>query len=108
MNDTQKLKRRNFTPQGKVAVLKRHLVEGTPVSNLCDEGGLAPTVFYRWLKEFFENGHRAFGHDRKAKADANAKDQKIQALELKLQRKNEVMAELLEEHSQLKKELGEL
>ena len=32
---------------------------------------------------------------------------KLQALEQKLQRKNEVLSELLEEHTHLKKELGE-
>jgi len=32
---------------------------------------------------------------------------KIEALEQKLQRKNEVLSELLEEHTRLKKELGE-
>jgi hypothetical protein len=36
------------------------------------------------------------------------KDKKIEYLEAKLQRKNEVMAELMEEHSKLKKDLGEL
>jgi uncharacterized alpha-E superfamily protein len=34
-------------------------------------------------------------------------DKKIQALESKIQLKNEVVAELLQEHVQLKKELGE-
>jgi transposase-like protein len=31
------------------------LAEGEPISDLCDEQGLQPTVFYRWQKEFFEN-----------------------------------------------------
>jgi hypothetical protein len=30
------------------------------ISKLCDEVGLQPTVFYRWQKEFFENGAAAF------------------------------------------------
>jgi hypothetical protein len=29
-------------------------------SNLCDELGLQPTVFYRWQKELFRNGAVAF------------------------------------------------
>ena len=33
---------------------------GVPISDLCDELGLQPTVFYRWQKEFFENGAAAF------------------------------------------------
>jgi len=49
-------KRHNYKPQEKVAILKRHLVEHVPVSNLCDEYQLQPTVFYDWQKQFFENG----------------------------------------------------
>jgi transposase len=99
--------RRHFTPQEKVAILKRHLLEKVPVSNLCDEYGIAPNLFYRWQKELFDNGHAAFDNGRKAKAVEDAKDHKIQQLEAKLQRKNEVLGELMEEHVQLKKELGE-
>jgi hypothetical protein len=35
------------------------------------------------------------------------KDQRIEQLEAKIKNKNDVMAELLEEHIKLKKELGE-
>ena len=52
--------RRRLTPQEKIAALKRHLLEGVPVSTICDELGIAPTLFYRWQKEFFENGAAAF------------------------------------------------
>ena len=99
--------RRHFSGPEKVPALKRHLVEKVPVSDLCDELGIAPTLFYRWQKEFFENGHAAFDNGRKSKAVEDAKDQKIQQLEAKLSRKNEVLAELMEEHTQLKKNLGE-
>ncbi|MBM3993448.1 MAG: transposase [Planctomycetes bacterium] len=51
--------RRQLNPQEKIAALKRHLLEGVPVSTICDELGIAPTVFYRWQKELFENGHTA-------------------------------------------------
>ena len=100
--------RRHFTPQEKIAALKRHLLENVPVSSICDQLGIAPTLFYRWQKELFENGHTLFENGRKAKAVEDAKDQKIQQLEAKLARKNEVMAELMEAHTQLKKDLGEL
>jgi transposase-like protein len=99
--------RRHFSVPDKVAILKRHLVEGTPVSDLCDELGLNPNVFYAWQRQLFENAHRAFENGRKAKGAEDAKDKKIQQLEAKLTRKNEVMAELMEAHTELKKTLGE-
>ncbi|SHH91023.1 transposase, partial [Desulfofustis glycolicus] len=55
-----KRKRKNYSANEKVAIIKRHLVDKVSVSDLCDEYLLNPTVFYRWQKEFFENGAAAF------------------------------------------------
>ena len=55
-----KKQRKHYTAEEKVAILRRHLLEGVAVSALCDELGLQPTVFYRWQKELFENGAAAF------------------------------------------------
>ena len=100
--------RRHFAGTEKVAILKRHLLDKVPVSNLCDEYDLYPNQFYAWLKEFFENGHAAFDNGRKSRAVEDANAQKIEKLEAKLQRKDSVLAELMEEHVLLKKELGEI
>jgi transposase len=100
--------RRHFTPEQKVALLRLHLLEKKPVSDICEEHNLNVTLFYLWQKQFFENGAAAFANTGKRhQALQDAKDSKIAALEDKLQRKNEVLAELMEEHVQLKKELGE-
>ena len=97
-------KRRNYSPQEKVSILKRHLVERVPVSDLCDEHGLHPTVFYRWQKEFFEKGVMAFSDTRDPRSAKLEK--KVNELEDKLSRKHEVLSELMEEHIALKKRLG--
>ncbi len=98
--------RKNYTGDEKVAILKRHLVDQIPVSDLCDEYQLQPTVFYRWQKEFFENGAAAF--EKSTSRKKTAEEKRIAQLEAKLQAKNEVLSELMEEHIQLKKDLGEL
>ena len=100
--------RRQLNPQEKIAALKRHLLEGVPVSTICDDLGIAPTLFYRWQKELFENGHTLFENGRKAKAVEDANQAKIQQLEAKLVRKNEVMAELMEALTAEKKRTGGL
>jgi|ERR1043165_3816364 len=100
--------RRHFSSQEKAAIVKRHLVEGTAVSALCDEFQINPTLFYTWQRQLFENAHLAFENGRKSKTAEDAQQLKIEQLEAKLQRKNEVMAELMEAHTVLKKELGEL
>src|ERR1700677_1748414 len=88
--------RRHFPDHEKVAILKRHLIDKVPVSDLCDELDIYPNQFYDWLKKFFENGHLAFANGRKSKAHEDAQQTKIDQLHAKLTRKNEVMAELME------------
>jgi transposase len=101
--------RRHFTPEQKVAILRAHLLEKVPVSDLCQQHGIAVTNFYNWQKQFFENGQAAFtANDKRRKVDTDAKDRKITELEDKLRRKHEVLSELMEEHVQLKKARGEL
>ena len=101
-----KKKRYNYRPEEKVAILKRHLVDKVPVSDVCDQYNLQPTVFYRWQKEFFENGAAAFNKSKKGGKDPQ--ERRIETLEKKLHTKNEVLSELMEEHVKLKKNLGEL
>ncbi len=50
--------RKKYTAEEKVRILRLHLVEKRPVSDLCDELGLNPNVFYRWQI------HRSLGDTR--------------------------------------------
>jgi transposase len=92
-----KKQRKHYTPEEKVAILRRHLVEVVPISDLCDERGLQPTVFYRWQKEFFENGAAAF--QQRGRTNHQPEQERIA---------DEVLAELMAEHVALKKRVGEL
>jgi transposase-like protein len=97
--------RRTFTGEEKVAILRRHLLDGVAVSDLCDEHGLNPTVFYRWQKAFFENGASAF--ERRSDTRERKLEQENEALRTKLARKDEVIGEIMADHVRLKKSLGE-
>jgi transposase-like protein len=103
-------KRKYLTPEQKVSIVRRLLVEKVPISDLCDEFGVHATQIYTWQRQLFENAAHVFERrpnkaNERRREDAAAK--KITHLEQKLQKKNEVVAELLEEHVQLKKQLGE-
>jgi transposase-like protein len=98
--------RRHFSPEDKIKILRQHLLEKQPVSTICDEHGLSPAQFYGWQKIFFENGAAAFNKAPDKRAVAAA-DQRQAALQEKLARKDEVIAEIMSEFIQLKKELGE-
>ena len=101
-NGSSRRERRHFTAEQKVAIVKRHLVDGVAVSDLCDEHDILPTQFYQWQKQLFEGGAAAF--ERKGKPAAPSPvERKVQNLEAKLANKNEVIAELMEENVRLKK-----
>ncbi len=97
-------KRRNFQAVDKVGIIRQHLLEKRPISDLCDEYDLKPTQFYQWQKMLFENGTTAF--ETKKSADHKQRQQKVSMLEAKLAHKDEVIAEIMEEHIKLKKRNG--
>ncbi len=98
-------KRKNYSPEEKVRLLKEHLVNGIAVSQICEENQLQPTVFYRWQRQFFEQGAAAFKKDQNK--ERARLEKKIASLEEKVAKKNEVLGELMEAHIDLKKNLGE-
>lgn len=98
--------RRHFNPEQKIAILRQHLLEGVPISNLCDQHQINPTLFYRWQKELFENGAAAFAKPPRP-GSVIKEQQTIQQLHNKLARRDEALAELMQEHVALKKSLGE-
>jgi len=55
-----KKQRKHYTPEEKVAILRRHLVEECRSRICVTNGGSSRRLFYRWQKEFFENGAAAF------------------------------------------------
>jgi transposase len=104
-------KRKYLTPEQKVAIVRRHLLENVPVSDLCDEYGMHATQYYAWQKQLFENAAPAFERrtnktNQRRQEDAAA--QKISQLKEKIVVKNEVISELMEANVLAKKANGEL
>jgi transposase-like protein len=102
--------RRSFTADQKAAIVRRHLVDKVPVSNLCDEYGIQPSMFYNWQKVRLDSAARAFetdGRERTRPSRETELEQKIAQLEAKLAKKDGIIAETSEEFLTLKKELGE-
>ena len=112
-----KKERKHYTAKEKVAILRRHLLEKVPISDLCDQNGLQPSQIYRWQTQLFEHGAGVFERKpgRQAHLVESTKDRKIAQLEAvvarkeaKLAQKNEVISELMEENVRAKKANGEL
>jgi transposase-like protein len=108
-----KRKRRNHTSETKAEILRRHMVDKVPVSDLCDEYRIQPSVFYGWQRQLMENLAVALEatSGKRARKEATRElelERKIGALEARLVKKDNVIAEISEEYVALKKELGEL
>lgn len=97
-------KRKTYTPEEKVGIIRRHLLDGVAVSDLCDEHNLNPTVYYRWQKEFFEGGAAAFA--KESNRQVSGLKQRLAEAEEQLSRKNEVLAEVMDEYVRCKKNGG--
>jgi transposase len=102
-----KKQRRTFERDRKATILKKYLVDKVPISDLCDEYGIKPNLIYNWQKILFYNAEAAFEHATGRGKSKSGQEEKVHNLEAKLQQKNEVIAELLQEHVQLKKSVGE-
>lgn len=100
--------RKHYSGAEKMAILREHLIEHVPISEVCARHNLQPTVFYQWQKKLFEDGAAVFENPRSGRARADGAARRIEALQAKLAQKNEVVAELMAEHVALKKSLGEL
>ena len=98
--------RRYHTAEDKMKLLRQHLILKEPVSKICDEAGVAPSLLHRWQEQLFTNG--ALALENKYRPERNKDQEKIAKLESKIRQKDEVLAELMGEHIALKKALGEL
>jgi transposase len=96
-------KRKQYNSQEKMTILRKHLLEGIAVSDVCEEYGIQPSVFYRWQKTLFEQGSQVF---ERGQGGQGKQQRQIEALQQKLSKKDEVLAELMEEYVALKKSSG--
>jgi len=98
--------RRRFTGAEKLAILREHLILKLALSEVCQKHDISPTLFYQWQKKLFEEGASVFESKAENARQQEAEAKKAAAIEAKLQKKDEVLAELMGEHVALKKKLG--
>jgi len=107
--ENSKRKRRQFSTEEKAAILRRHMGDKVPVSVLCNEIGIQPSLFYVWQRQALENLAAAMSGPVPDGPGRREKDlaAKIQRLSDRLIQKDSVIAEISAEFVNLKKALGE-
>ena len=98
-------KYRRVDANSKIQALKEHVMDKTPVSDICEKLDVQPSVFYGWQRELFMRGASLFENKPGPRA-VDRSQERIAELEAKLAKKDSVIAELLQEHVELKKTLG--
>ena len=98
--------RRTFSPEQKADIVMAHLIDGTPISEVCEQHNINVNMFYRWQAEFRKNTAAAFRKPdvRKQKAERRKFDQ----LEEQLQKKDGIIAYVTTELMKSKKKNGEI
>jgi transposase-like protein len=95
-------KRKKYTAEEKIKILREVLEEGKSISQVADKYGLHPNNIFNWRKQLFEGGLQTF-QIKRTDISVKAEDRKISALEDKIKQKDEVIADLAEELLGLKK-----
>lgn len=97
--------KRSFSAAEKSRILRRHHQDKVPISQICEEEDIQPSLFYYWQRQLFENLDNAFQpHDVAREREL---ERKVAALEERLARKDAVIAQISEEFVTAKKALGE-
>ncbi|MBN1426111.1 transposase [Candidatus Fermentibacteria bacterium] len=63
--------RRHHSAERKAALLRRHVVEKVPVSQVCEEGQVKPSIFYRWQRDLLEGAATVFSARRTGRPAAH-------------------------------------
>ena len=90
-----------ISSQKKVEILREHLENQVPVSQLCELYQILPSQIYSWKKKLFEGALQTFTSTKK-----NESERKIKTLSDKLRDRESLISSIVSENFQLKKNLN--
>ena len=90
--------RRYHAPSQKADLLRKHHLDKVPISDLCNQHELQPSVFYTWQRQLRSE----------LQGGLQTLEAEVATLRAKLAKKEHVIAELSEELIDAKKARGDL
>lgn len=93
--------RKHIKPETKVLILREHLENKVSIADLAEKYHVHPNLIGRWKKELFEGAVGTFA--RKQGKDDNRAERKLRELESKLQKRDTLIAHIVAENIDLKK-----
>jgi len=96
--------RSSYTAQKKVEILREHLENQVPLSELSRRYHIHPNMLHKWKKQLFEGALDIFS-GRQMKT-LNSQSHKTSVLEDKLHDRDSLIAEIMSDNIRLKKKLN--
>ena len=93
--------KKSYTAKQKVEILREHLENQVPVSELCERYHISPNNFYNWKKKLFEGALQTF-----STTSQRSDERQIKSLKEKLQDRDSIISEIVRENVRLKKNLN--
>lgn len=76
VREIRRATRRNFSADEKIRIVLDGLRGETPISEICRREGIAPSIYYRWSKQFLEAGKNGLTRE----TTRNATDDEVREL----------------------------
>lgn len=103
-------KKKLYSSEEKAMIIREHLENKVPVSELSEKYEIHPNLLYKWQMQLFEQAPQSLSRKTAKEQRASTKELKrISELEALLQRREKLITELVQENIDLKKNLiGEI
>jgi transposase len=96
--------RKRMSSKEKMMILRELLENKVQIGELSEKYNIHPNVIYNWKKILFERGEMLFEEKREKNNDKS--EEKISRLQSKLNDRNSLISEILEDNIRLKKTLN--
>lgn len=97
-------KKKIYSVEEKTIILREHLENKVPISDLAEKYGLHPNALYKWKKQLFEQAPLSLARRSSSKEkQKTAQERRIAELEGLLQIREGLITELVRENIELKK-----
>jgi transposase-like protein len=97
--------KKRLSDEQKLAILKEHLVDKVPIADLCKKHGIVPSGYYLWQKQLFEGVFGTSSPKLEQLPQLTKAQKRIKQLEQKVQKKDEILGEMMEDYIRLKKNI---
>jgi|JI102314A2RNA_FD_contig_31_4911015_length_387_multi_2_in_0_out_0_1 transposase len=96
--------RKNYSPDQKFKIVKEQMTTKMSVTEICKKYDLSPTNFYKWQNQFLKSALEGFKSTQSGPTKAELR--KIADQELKINKMQSAISEIVQENIELKKNLG--